>query len=109
MMFFDEVQLPHTDVTRDYVLLYNVSAGGPDSTLCFWQEEGEQLFRDRMLAVERSPRLKLVDSTKGPFDCWYLMNTRVIHSVENVTSLRLNLQVSFDTALPAALINKYLL
>lgn len=99
-MLFDEVQLPHTDLTRDYVLLYNLNPGGKNATLCFWQEEGKELYRERMVTSERGQHLKLIDSITGPFNCWYLMNTRILHSVENVEGLRLNLQISFDKELP---------
>lgn len=108
VMFFNEPQLPHTDTTRDFVLLYNVACGGPDTTLCFWQERGQPLRRERMLAVARGPHLELLDSIKGPFDTWYLMNARVVHSVENMTGVRVNLQVSFDSEIPQALAGRYL-
>jgi len=108
VMFFDEPQLPHTDVTRDYVLLYNVETGGEDSEVCFWREKGQSLYRERMLAVERSPQLELIDRVKGPYDCWYLMNTRIIHSVENVSALRINLQISFDRELPDGLVGNHI-
>jgi hypothetical protein len=106
VMFFDEPQLPHTDLTRDFVLLYNLEAGGEESELCFWREAGQPLYRERMLAVERGPSLQLVDRVRGPFRCWYLMNTRILHSVENVSRLRLNLQVSFDVDLPRAFLSQ---
>lgn len=104
VMFFDEAQLPHTDVTRDFVLLYNLKPGGDDSTLCFWREKDQPLLRDRMTTSERGPHLELIDSIKGPFNCWYIMNTRIIHSVEYVNSLRLNLQISFDKTIPEHLL-----
>ncbi len=104
VMFFDEPQLPHTDVTRDYVLLYNIKAGGDDSTLCFWKEKNQALYRDRMTTSERGSHLELIDWVKGPFNCWYIMNTRIIHSVEYVTDLRLNLQISFDKKIPEHLL-----
>jgi len=109
VMFFDEPQLPHTDVTRDYVLLYNIQSGGPDSQLCFWQEAGQPLVRQRMLTAERGPNLKLVERVNGPFERWYIVNAKVIHSVENITGLRLNLQVSFDVGLPDLFRSRYCL
>jgi hypothetical protein len=99
VMFFDKEQLPHTDTTREFVLLYNIETGGPDATLSFWQEDGHPVLRERGLAVERSSHLKLLDKIQGPHNCWYILNTQVIHSVENVTSRRTNFQVSFN-ALP---------
>lgn len=106
VMFFDEPQLPHTDVTRDFVLLYNVRPGGEESTLCFWKEKDKPLIRDRMVTGQRGSNLELIDSVKGPFNCWYIMNTRIIHSVEQVKGLRLNLQVSFDKQIPKTLLGK---
>lgn len=100
VMFFDEPQLPHTDVTRDYVLLYNLETGGSNSELCFWREKKRALRRERALAVERGPQLELIDRVQGPVDCWYILNARIIHSVENATGMRLNLQISFDTEIP---------
>ncbi len=108
VMFFDEPQLPHTDLTRDFVLLYNLDPGGTDTRLCFWQENEKPLFRDRMVTAERGPNLHLIDSVKGPFNQWYLMKTRVLHSVENMTGLRVNLQVSFDLNLPKQFELQYL-
>lgn len=108
VMYFDEPQLPHTDVTRDFVLLYNLETGGQDSQLCFWQEKGQKLLRERMVTVARGPSLQLVDSIKGPFDCWYIVNSRIIHSVEQVSGLRLNLQISFDTEIPKLFYQQHL-
>jgi hypothetical protein len=95
VMFFDSEQLPHTDTTREYVLLYNVETGG-ESQVCFWQEDGYPVLRERGLAVERGAHLKLIDKIDGPYNVWYLLNTRIIHSVENTTSRRTNFQVSFN-------------
>jgi hypothetical protein len=96
VMFFDEEQLPHTDTTRKYVLLYNIETGGDDVSLSFWQEDGFDINRDRGLAVQRGPHLKLLEKIPGPFNCWYLMNTQVLHSVEGMTKRRVNFQVSFN-------------
>jgi hypothetical protein len=95
----------HTDVTRDYVLLYNLSTGGPDATLCFWKEKNHALVRDRGSAVGIFDSLELVDSIKGPENVWYLTNTRILHSTENVVGLRLNLQISFDTTVAKDLLS----
>ena len=100
VMFFDHEQLPHTDTTRKYVLLYNIETGGPNATLSFWQELGHSINRTRGLAVDRGEHLELLESITGPDRCWYLLNTQVLHSVEGVSERRTNLQVSFE-ALPS--------
>jgi hypothetical protein len=101
VMFFDTPQLPHTDTTRKFVLLYNVETGGPDASLVFWQQENYSILRERGLAVERSTALKELERINGPTGCWYLMNTQVLHSVEGVSERRLNLQISFKENYPA--------
>ena len=95
VMFFDHPQLPHTDTTRKYVLLYNVETGGPDATLCFYREPGYPIERDRGLAVNRDDLMKL-DSVVGPYNCWYILNTQVIHGIENIIARRTNFQISFN-------------
>lgn len=93
VMFFDEPQLPHCDTTRDFVLLYNLDTGGT-TDLCFWKEDGQEIIRPRMTVAPRGPNLELLQKIEGPYEQWYLMNTRVLHSVENMTGVRVNLQVS---------------
>ena len=97
VMFFDHEQLPHTDTTRKFVLLYNIETGGPNATLSFWQEAGHPINRERGLAVDRGDHMHLLVQVTGPDRCWYILDTQVLHSVEGVTKRRTNLQLSFET------------
>ena len=97
----------------NYDAILFVSFGGPESqedVIPFLENvlRGRNVPRERMLAVERGPHLKLIESVKGPFDTWYLMNARIVHSVENMTGVRVNLQVSFDTELPQTFVSRFL-
>jgi hypothetical protein len=94
----------HTDFTRDWLLLYNLRTGGANAKLCFWQEQGHSLIRDRKTEVGKYSNLKLIKEITGPSNVWYLINTRILHSTENVTELRLNLQVAFDNRFPQELL-----
>ena len=94
----------HTDFTRDYVLLYNLRVGGDQAELAFWKEKGHDLVRERATQCCDFRTLELVDSVKGPSDVWYLVNTRILHSTENLDQLRLNLQISFDREIPGQLL-----
>lgn len=94
----------HTDFTRDWLLLYNLRSGGPQSEICFWQERGKPLVRDRKTEVGKYCNLTLVKQIPGPEYVWYLINTRILHSTENVTGLRLNLQVAFGDRFPHELL-----
>jgi hypothetical protein len=94
----------HTDFTRDYVLMYNVRTGGEEAELAFWKEKRQELIRERATQCGDYESLELVDSIKGPANIWYLTNTRILHSTENVKNLRLNLQISFDKTIPSSLL-----
>lgn len=94
----------HTDFTRDYVLMYNVRTGGEEAELAFWREKRQGLIRERATQCGDYESLELVDSIKGPANIWYLTNTRILHSTENVKNLRLNLQISFDKTVPSNLL-----
>ena len=66
-MYFDEEQLPHTDLTREWSLLYNVFTGGDDVELCFWQEPGHPIHRtDGYKTWPSTDGLELLECVKGP-------------------------------------------
>lgn len=90
----------HTDATRDYVLIYNANQGGPNAELCYWQEDGQPLVRERATQGITTKNLKLIAAERKLADTWYLLNTRIIHSLENITEPRINFQISFDTEIP---------
>lgn len=86
---------PHRDYTRDVVLIYNVDTGGDDVKLQFWQEKGQPVIREPGAACGRRSDLELLDTATGPANCWYLTNASILHSTDNMTRQRVNLQVSF--------------
>jgi hypothetical protein len=61
------------------------------------------LVRARSTQGLTTENLDLVETIKGPHDCWYIVNTRILHSVENVVYPRINLQISFEKNLPTSL------
>jgi hypothetical protein len=86
----------HADRTRQATLLYNIDPGGPDTELVFYQENGYPLIRTRGDHTLSDENLKSVLAVRSPVNCWYYINTRVLHSVENMISPRLNFQISLD-------------
>ena len=84
----------HTDKIRDFVLLFPILQGGDDTRLTFWQEKGQEVIRSPATDVEDRKLLDLLDWTILSHDCWTLINTNVLHSVENLYSTRINLQIS---------------
>ena len=87
----------HTDKIRDFVLLFPVLQGGDDTRLTFWQEKGQETVRPPATDVQDGNLLQMLDWITLPSDCWTLINTNVLHSVENLYSTRINLQISLRT------------
>ena len=84
----------HTDQTRKYVLQYLVKDGG--ATLTYWQEEGYPILREPHAHAEDYTKLKILDSEKLEEGVWAILDTRILHSVENLTSDRISVQISLD-------------
>ncbi len=92
---------PHTDPYRDYGLLYVTDTGGPSVTTSFWQKKDFPVTYPRdsqqFVTEDYSNDLILINQVILQPNQWYLLNTRVIHSVENVASRRISLQCSLDS------------
>ena len=87
---------PHTDVTRHYVLIYNLLSG--DGDLVFWKETNFPVQRQtftRHLPANYDD-LEEVLRIKTPSQKWFIMNGSVLHSVENLLNDRVQLQVSLN-------------
>jgi hypothetical protein len=87
----------HTDHTRDFVLSYNITNGGPKCGLVYWKNkdrEGEPLFQERGIQHLNFDNLEKLDELTGPDDTWFLLETNIIHSVENIETPRVQFQVS---------------
>jgi hypothetical protein len=84
----------HTDKTRNYILLYPLVMGGDDTRTVFWQEDGHPLIRPLGVDVEDGSKLIMQDWITLPQDRWTMLNVGVVHSLENLYSTRITLQVS---------------
>jgi hypothetical protein len=85
----------HTDITRDYTLIYLLAQGGKNPPTVFWQEHGETLIRPPKTQGTDLSRLKFIDSVTIPMHQWCIIDSRILHSVENLTSNRVAIQVGF--------------
>ena len=86
----------HTDGTRNFVLLYPILQGGSDAKLTYWQEEGYDILRPWKTQGEDLSKLHKLSEIKLPNNAWVLNHTNVLHSVENLYSTRINLQISLN-------------
>ena len=83
----------HTDKLSEFILLYNIETGGPDAATTLWQQQNFPLYREPGLSIENTVDLTKVCQVVGPTG-WYLINARILHSVENVITPRINIQIS---------------
>lgn len=86
---------PHTD-TRQYNLYYLVNRGGDDVTTNYWIEKNKPVARESLITIGNYDDLNLLDAVQFPLNTWVLMNSRIIHSVENIAGDRKSIQVSLN-------------
>jgi len=84
----------HTDGVREYVLMWDIDAGGEDAALHYWQEKGKNLYRPPKTQGEDLTMLDLVGRVQLPKNQWILVDTRILHSVENLHRTRITLHIS---------------
>lgn len=88
--------LPHTDQTRVLSLLYLIDPGGDNVTTNFWKEQGHSIHREMKSFGCDYSQLELLHTEQWPLRTWILLNTNILHSVENLTCRRVQFQVSLD-------------
>ena len=82
IMFFNEPQLPHTDTTRDFVLLYNVaSEARKRRAVSFWQESKQPLRRERGCQISRARTAPHVDRQRQGAFRYLVPHERARHSL----------------------------
>ena len=87
----------HTDPIRKWKLYYLLERGGNDAVTCFYKENGQPVVRDlndNMLVFNNMDSLEIVEQVHWPLYQWVLINTMVIHSVENIQGYRTNFTIS---------------
>ena len=91
----------HCDGARNYVLMYVLDQGGPNVETVFYQEQGRPLFNPRTKAIDTYwvsdySQLTEIERVCFPKKKWVLLNTRILHGVENIETTRIVYQVGFN-------------
>jgi hypothetical protein len=90
-------QGPHTDLTRDYTLLYLIEPGGPDTETVFYWEYDKPIVREKRQEVCNDfSKLVEIERVKFPLNKWVILNTMILHGVEKITDCRVSFQVSVN-------------
>ena len=88
---------PHIDRSRDYTLIYLLANGSNDHETVFYKKINDaEIIRPRFDYENDYQQLIRIGSVKIPLHTWYLLNARVLHSVENIANSRIAIQVSFS-------------
>ena len=95
----------HTDVRRVAALNYHWDLGGSHVINRWYQEQGQPLLRPKTNPGVQTDTgavyykdLKILDEIKTTAPRWYMLNTAVLHDVQNIKSTRQGLTVCFGTA-----------
>ena len=90
-------QGPHTDLTRDFTLLYLIEPGGPNTETVFYREKGQPFQRSqRQVAPTNLNDLEVLERVKFPVGQWTLLNVMALHGVENIETCRISFQISLN-------------
>jgi hypothetical protein len=78
--------------------MYIIETGGDDVTNCFWKEKGKELLRPGVESITACDYndLELVAETKFASNKWALINTKVLHSVENIKQPRISIHIGMN-------------
>ena len=87
---------PHTDRVRNFVLIYVMQKGGDRVRTNFFQEHGYSLIRDKFTIVDDYDSLQLVESVDVPLNHWIVLNGRILHSVDQIDSVRIAFQIELQ-------------
>lgn len=90
-----EEHLPHTDLYREYSLIYVLSQGGSNVITSFYSDGKQPLRKNNGTQPTNLDNLFEIDSAVIPLETWTLLNSRVIHGVKNLTGTRIMIGISF--------------
>jgi len=86
-------KVAHTDLTRDFTLIYLLESGGPNHRTVFYQERGQPLVRERRTVVYDYSKLEELASVRIPLNRWIILQSQVLHAVENIPNHRISFQI----------------
>jgi hypothetical protein len=89
----------HTDMSRDWVLIYLLEKSNEDQYTMFWKQNDKPTIRDRSTFLNDWDDCEKIGEVCFDTGKWYLMNARVLHSIHNILGDRrgrLAIQVKVD-------------
>jgi hypothetical protein len=97
---------PHRDVTRNYAMIFLLSAGGNNVTTTWYTERNGNAVSINNSVTDQATGLvatvndysliEQIGKVIIPDGVWFIINTTILHSVENIVSSRCSIQIGFD-------------
>jgi hypothetical protein len=89
---------PHTDKTRNFLLMYLMESGGDNCRTVWYQEKSQPFYRPgkQWLAVHDFDSLEEKESVCLPVNKWAILNTNYLHGVENIERDRVAVHIGLD-------------
>jgi hypothetical protein len=84
---------PHMDRTRFYTLQYVIETGGSDVDTVFYEAASERLQVEARMRFGCYDDLKEINRFCAAKHTWWMLDGRQIHSVENIQTDRVALQI----------------
>jgi hypothetical protein len=92
----------HSDVKRIFALNYLLEMGGDNVITTWYKEKNKPLYRPKNKIGQQSDTgfvkyddLEVLTSVKFKKNKWYLLSTDILHDVDNITSERSAISISF--------------
>jgi len=95
-MWDGSINLPHTDFTRDITLIYLFDTGGPNVKTVFYKFKNGDLYQANGCTPTNLDDLEELESVVIDEQCWAMVESTVLHSVEGKTRPRISLQLGFS-------------
>lgn len=91
----------HLDATRNYVLLFFLDLGGNNVKTTWYKQHGKPAFIPKVanfdpVAVTDYSELTEIDSACFPLNQWVLLNSRILHEISNIETIRTSFQIGFN-------------
>jgi hypothetical protein len=96
VMWAGEINLPHTDFTRDITLTHLFDTGGPAVKTVFYKIKNGNLYQDNGCTPTNLDDLEEIESVILDKQCWAMLESTVLHSVEDKIRPRISLQLGFN-------------
>lgn len=84
---------PHTDYLRDFGINYIHTLGGDSVKTVWYQETGFPIVREGRCRQPDYRQLSVLEEVVLPANCWHILRTDILHSVENLQSNRIRIAV----------------